>query len=218
MLQIEKYLERMNYGVTSSILDEFLPFQDLVITEKPYYRRRTNKMAKAHYLLNFDKLIIVNKFATAMDADKVGQKSKFRYLVLSDAGSLEKLTLKILKSIQKNLGGTGTVDNKAVASTRIWAFIKKLDLEVMKPPERKPAKKAVPKKDQKPSKIELIRGLFKKKKVISREEIKTATGYDDRNAHTAMAILKNAARTKNTLLTGYDRKTKTYTLIERPKK
>jgi hypothetical protein len=216
MLQMEKYLERMNYGVTSSVLDDFLPFQDLVISEKPYYKRRTNQMAKtAHYLLNFDKLVIVNKFATAMDADQVGQKSKFRYLVLSGADNLEKLTLKILKEIQKKLGGTGAVDNKAVASARIWDFIKKLELEIMKPPEKTPAKKTVPKKDQKPSKINLIRDLFKKKKAVSREDIKTATGYDDRNAHTAMAILKNAERTKDTLLTAYDRKTKIYTLIER---
>jgi hypothetical protein len=67
---------------------------------------------------------------------------------------------------------------------------------------------------RKVSKTQTIRNMFKEKESWSREEIMDRTGFDSKNAHVCMGILKNGDRTKNPVLTGYDRKTKTYTLIK----
>ena len=213
MQLLEDHLKMMNQGVTTTILDDFLPFQDLPLNQKPYFMKRSPSMS--HYLLNADKMVIVNKFATAMDADLVGQKSKFGYLVLSKASDLEQLAVKHLTALRGSLSHLkGKVESKKIACPQIWNLIEDLQLDALKAPEKKsPKKKSA--EDKQPSNVDKIRELFNKKKPVTRKEIMDVTGYDSRNAHTAMGILKNPARTSKPLHTEYDRKTQTYTKVDR---
>jgi hypothetical protein len=63
------------------------------------------------------------------------------------------------------------------------------------------------------TKISKVRQMFKEKESWTRQEIADRAGYDLNNAAMAMSILKNPARTKNLLITTYNRETKTYTLV-----
>jgi hypothetical protein len=75
-------------------------------------------------------------------------------------------------------------------------------------------KKMLPKNDgRKVSKVSIIRSMFEDKGAWTRDEIMSRTGFDSRNAHAAMNVLKNEARTKNPLNLTYDRKTQTYELV-----
>ena len=75
-------------------------------------------------------------------------------------------------------------------------------------------KKLLPKNDErKVSKMSIIRSMFQEQVSWTRDEIMSRTGFDSRNAHAAMNVLKNAARTKNPLNFTYDRKTQTYELV-----
>jgi len=47
-----------------------------------------------------------------------------------------------------------------------------------------------------------------------RDEVMVHTGWDVKNAHVAMSILKNPKKTKTPLVTVYDRKRKVFTLVE----
>jgi hypothetical protein len=78
---------------------------------------------------------------------------------------------------------------------------------------KKPARKGKGGKRGGPSRYQLIRDAFAKRKKFTRDELKKLTGWDDRNVHTAMSILKNEERMgpDNVLVTDYDRANKTYT-------
>jgi hypothetical protein len=67
------------------------------------------------------------------------------------------------------------------------------------------------------SKVSIVRQMFAVKNSWTREEISEKSGFDWRNTHTAMSILKNPKRTKDLLPTVYDRATRTYTLVARSK-
>lgn len=103
--------------------------------------------------------------------------------------------------------------DKATAVRRTAALLKEEGVKFPKPKRQNPKGQAK-KKNGAPSRMSLIRDLFSRKKKASRQEIMDATGWDERNAHTAMSILKNPERTKEPLVTEYDRKTKTYTLVD----
>ena len=66
------------------------------------------------------------------------------------------------------------------------------------------------------TKISLLRAAFAKKKVWTRDDLCKATGYDNRNVHTALAILRNPNRTKpdHMLVTEVDRAESVYKLVK----
>jgi hypothetical protein len=69
------------------------------------------------------------------------------------------------------------------------------------------------KPDKKPSKMSIIRDMFADKASWTRDEIMRRTGFDAKNAHAAMNVLKNPNRTKNRLNFTYDRENQTYKLV-----
>jgi len=75
-------------------------------------------------------------------------------------------------------------------------------------------KKLMPeKKEGKVSKMGIIREMFQEQASWTREEIMSRTGFDAKNAHAAMNVLKNPNRTKDPLNFEYDRKNQTYKLV-----
>ena len=54
-------------------------------------------------------------------------------------------------------------------------------------------------KPGKVSKMSIIRSMFEDKGSWTRQDIMRRTGFDARNAHAAMNVLKNATRTKDPL-------------------
>jgi len=110
---------------------------------------------------------------------------------------LEKMTIKELTDLY-NSKTKGKVIKKFESKAKAIERIKKILSKNDKP---------------KVTKVSIIRAMFKDKGAWTREEIMSRTGFDSRNAHTAMNILKNAARTKNPLNFIYDRKTQTYKLV-----
>ena len=75
-------------------------------------------------------------------------------------------------------------------------------------------KKLLPeKKERKISKMSIIRSMFEDKASWTREEIMSRTGFDAKNAHAAMNVLKNPNRTKDPLNFSYNRESQTYKLV-----
>ncbi len=54
--------------------------------------------------------------------------------------------------------------------------------------------------------------MFKEKDSWSMDEIVERSGFDERNVKTCLSILRDPKRSKELLVTNYDRETKTYTL------
>ena len=76
-------------------------------------------------------------------------------------------------------------------------------------------KKVLPeKKRRKVSKMSIIREMFEDQASWTREEIMSRTGFDAKNAHAAMNVLRNPNRTKDPLNFTYDRKNQTYKLVK----
>ena len=69
------------------------------------------------------------------------------------------------------------------------------------------------KKDHKVSKMGIIREMFQDQASWTRDEIMRRTGFDAKNAHAAMNVLKNPNRTKNPLNFEYNRENQTYKLV-----
>ena len=110
---------------------------------------------------------------------------------------LEKMTIKELTELYNSMA-EGKKIKKFESKTKAIARVKKLL------PENK---------ERKVSKMSIIRQMFQEQASWSREEIMSRTGFDAKNAHAAMNILKNPNRTKNPLNFAYDRKTQTYKLV-----
>lgn len=146
-----------DYG---TILDDFQLFEDFNFIKK--------EIKKMFYLLNADDMKIVNKFKTEIDANEVGRKSKFGYLVVHSEECLKQLTIKHLKELQKNIEAKGSVDNKTEACPRIFAFIENMEFDVIEVQQKKaPANKGTGKKHQGIGDfvmIELAKGTFEGKK------------------------------------------------------
>ena len=69
------------------------------------------------------------------------------------------------------------------------------------------------KKDHKVSKMGIIREMFQDQASWTRDEIMRRTGFDAKNAHAAMNVLKNPNRTKDPLNFEYNRENQTYKLV-----
>lgn len=69
------------------------------------------------------------------------------------------------------------------------------------------------KPDKKHSKMSIIREMFQEQASWTRQEIMKRTGFDAKNAHAAINVLKNPNRTKNPLNFTYDRENQTYKLV-----
>jgi hypothetical protein len=110
---------------------------------------------------------------------------------------LEKMTIKELTELYNSMG-EGKKIKKFESKAKAIARVKKLLAE------NKPGKV---------SKVSIIRSMFEDKGSWTRQEIMSRTGFDARNAHAAMNVLKNAARTKDPINFTYDRKTQTYELV-----
>ena len=75
-------------------------------------------------------------------------------------------------------------------------------------------KKLLPeKKQRKLSKMSIIREMFLKQASWTRWEIMRRTGFDAKNAHAAMNVLKNPNRTKDPLNFKYNRENQIYKLV-----
>jgi hypothetical protein len=67
--------------------------------------------------------------------------------------------------------------------------------------------------EKKPSKMNIIRVMFADKQSWTRQEIMKRTGFDAKNAHAAMNVLKNPNRTKNPLNFTYNKENQIYKLV-----
>lgn len=74
------------------------------------------------------------------------------------------------------------------------------------------AKKTGSKRKDGPSRYQMIRDTFAKKKKATREELMKLTGWDSNSVHVAMSILKNPTRTKpeNQVVTEFDKEKGVY--------
>jgi hypothetical protein len=214
-MNLENVLGQCNYGITTSLLDDFLPFQQLPKRDRFYHTliKKEKKIMPA-YLINMDKMEVVCKFAAIMDADQVGQKSKFTYLVFSKMKDLDQLPVTKIVELKENIAGKKYPSDKKKGKDKliptVWGFIKNMELpDAPELPKRKEKKAA---SERKTTKVQIIREMFAEKGIWTKEEIMKKTGFNSQNANTAMGILKNPKRTKVLLLTTYDRKEKSYTL------
>ena len=112
--------------------------------------------------------------------------------------NLEKMTIKELTELYNSMT-EGKKIKKFESKAKAIARVKKLLPE---------------KKEHKASKMSIIRSMFEDKTSWTREEIMSRTGFDAKNAHAAMNVLKNPDRTKDPLNFTYDRETQTYKLVK----
>ena len=111
---------------------------------------------------------------------------------------LEKMTIKELTELYNSIA-EGKKIKKFESKAKAIARVKKLL------PERK---------DRKVSKMSIIREMFQAQASWTRDEIMRRTGFDAKNAHAAMNVLKNPNRTKDPLNFRYNRKNQTYKLVK----
>ena len=110
---------------------------------------------------------------------------------------LEKMTIKELTELY-NSRTKGRTIKKFESKAKAIARVKKLLAE---------------NNQGKVSRASIIRSMFEDKGSWTRQEIMSRTGFDARNAHAAMNVLKSANRTKAPLNFSYNRKTQTYKLV-----
>jgi hypothetical protein len=110
---------------------------------------------------------------------------------------LEKMTIKELTELYNSMA-EGKKVKKFESKAKAIARVKKL----------LPEKKA-----RKVTKMSIIREMFQDKASWTRDQIMRRTGFDSKNAHAAMNVLKNPNRTKDPLNFIYDRENQTYNLV-----
>ncbi len=110
---------------------------------------------------------------------------------------LEKMTIKELTELYNSMT-EGKKIKKFESKAKAIARIKKLLPE---------------KKERRVSKMSIIRSMFEDKASWTREEIMSRTGFDAKNAHAAMNVLKNPNRTKSPLNFTYNRENQTYKVV-----
>ena len=111
---------------------------------------------------------------------------------------LEKMTMKELTDLYNSMTKGKKIkgfESKAKAIKRVNKLLA----------ESKPGKKQ--------SKMGIIRSMFQDQGSWTRDQIMRRTGFDAKNAHAAMNVLKNPKRTKSPLNFTYDRETQTYKLV-----
>jgi hypothetical protein len=111
---------------------------------------------------------------------------------------LEKMTIKELTELYNSMT-EGKKIKKFESRAKAIARVKKLLPE---------------KKEHKVSKMGIIREMFQDQASWTRGEIMSRTGFDSKNAHAAMNVLKNPKRTKDPLNFTYDRENQTYKLVK----
>ena len=111
---------------------------------------------------------------------------------------LEKMTIKELTKLYNSMA-EGKKIKKFESKAKAIARVKKLLPE---------------KEERKVTKMSIIREMFQDQASWTREEIMKRTGFDAKNAHAAMNVLKNPNRTKDPLNFTYDRKNQTYKLVK----
>ena len=111
--------------------------------------------------------------------------------------NLEKMTIKELTELYNSMT-EGKKIKKFESKAKAIVRVKKLLLE---------------KKERKISKMSIIREMFQNQALWTREEIMRRTGFDAKNAHAAMNVLKNPNRTKDPLNFTYNRENQTYKLV-----
>jgi len=105
--------------------------------------------------------------------------------------------------------------DKATAVRRVTKLLKDKGIAIpAKAAKAKASAKSKAPKEPRVTKTSKIRELFATKKSATLQEIMDYCGHDRHNTQSMMAILKNPKRTKDLLVTEYDRETKTYTLVE----
>lgn len=77
---------------------------------------------------------------------------------------------------------------------------------------KKKQKKSAKETPKEISKFQKVRDMFKERKSWTVEEIVERSGFDERNAKTCLSILKNPKRSKELLITHFDREKKVYTV------
>jgi hypothetical protein len=112
--------------------------------------------------------------------------------------NLEKMTIKELTELYNSMT-KGKKIKKFESKAKAIARVKRLLPE---------------EKVHKGSKMSIIRSMFEDEASWTRVEIMRRTGFDARNAHAAMNVLKNPNRTKNPLNFKYDRENQTYKLVK----
>lgn len=165
---------------------------------KPYVKRRKSIMAALHVIINTENMTIAGSASTMKAAQK---KAGENTTVISAPDDLLAFTIKQLKALKKATGMTGSVDNKTKAAPILFEHL----VNTVKPADEKRITKS-----------SLLRAAFAEKAEWDRDSLIKRTGYDERNLHTALAIMKNPDRTKaeNMLNVVYDRKTKIYSVAK----
>ena len=110
---------------------------------------------------------------------------------------LEKMTIKELTELYNSMAEGKKIkkfESKAKAIARVQKLL----------PE---------KKEHKISKVSIIREMFQEQASWTRQEIMRRTGFDAKNAHAAMNVLKNPNRTKSPLNFTYNRENQNYKLV-----
>jgi hypothetical protein len=110
---------------------------------------------------------------------------------------LEKMTIKELTELYNSMA-EGKKIKKFESKAKAIARVKKLLPE---------------KRERKISRMSIIREMFQEQASWTRQEIMSHTGFDAKNAHTAMNVLKNPNRTKNPLNFTYNRENQIYELV-----
>ena len=110
---------------------------------------------------------------------------------------LEKMTIKELTKLYNSMA-EGKKIKKFESKAKAIARVKKLLPE---------------KRERKVTKMSIIREMFRKQTSWTREEIMSRTGFDAKNAHATMNVLKSPNRSKDPLNFTYDRKNQTYKLV-----
>lgn len=165
------------------------------------------------FLINTKVLQVVGKFETNQGAEAVAEKAKFSSLIVSKAKDLEGLKFPELQTLFKNLTKKDSSEkSKAKLIPEIMKVMKSID---SKAPDVKKTSNGDGAKKGGGTKVEILRQCFAEKDEWSKEDLMAKTGFDEKNIGTALAIARNAARTKpeHTLNTTYDRKEKIYRLV-----
>jgi len=183
-------------------------------------RRKPMTEEKKFFLINYDEFKPVGVFGDAASADVVGQKSKFKYLVVGKPEDLEKFPLKSLNALSSNCEGEGEIKDRKVGAQSVFELLNKLKLETPALPQKRRAKKSNPDKPKTKAKSTLLREAFEgEKKCYKKDELTELTGYDERNLYTMVSILKNPKRTPQEKLLEilYDKATGCYYMGEENK-
>jgi len=129
---------------------------------------------------------------------------------------LNERTLKELVEVFNGLvalGGTDAKPVKKFASKE--AGIRRIETLMAQQEKTLGAEENREAKTKKISRCSIIRQMFLEKNTWTRQEIMDRTGFDSKNAHVCMAILRDPRRTKVILNTVYDKtEPKSYSLVE----